>query len=337
MEGNSKIHWLPESLTINDIVQYWADRDRSYGTILVRQIQDACKKGELPCDGDPIQRKYVTCHYSEFMRRQYTNTHLTPGTGLDVKIKRADFKQWLVKIEAWPLPDAVPLSVWFKNDTSDEAKQSKQQIEAKLSETEPALKGAAQCNHGDGVSQFSFYKSGDYWIIGKVGQERHLKSIKGYGYIAFLLQHPNQPISSIDIYHHFKTNVTGKHLYDANMSIDSGIYRDTAPDGKAITEIEGRLKNVNEALSGEYNFTPEKRRELLEEQTKLQAYLGRTPRTGRSETARKAILRAIETAKIRILAECPDLEPYLTIQTGTECKYLPPADLKFEWITDPSA
>lgn len=187
----------------------------------------------------------------------------------------------------------------------------------------------------NGIIRLSFYKAGDYWMIGEAGREKPFKNLKGFEFIALLLQHPNQRISCIDLYHNLTTPGASTRQYDENMSIDSGVYRDTRPDASAIRDAERRLGEIEKALAGEYDFSESDRQKLVEEQKKLQTYLGRTPRTGRTETARKSAQKGIGAALKYILAECPELESYLQIKTGTNCAYTPPADLPIEWITDP--
>jgi len=48
--------------------------------------------------------------------------------------------------------------------------------------------------------KISFYKSGDYWVIGKKGKELHFKSLKGLEYIHFLIRNSNKNLSAPEVY-----------------------------------------------------------------------------------------------------------------------------------------
>jgi hypothetical protein len=119
-KGSShQVGWLPERLTIREIARYWAPDDRDYRSTLVREIQEACIRGELLCEGDPNPRSIETYYYHQWMERSYTNTRRL--SGLDATIDRDDFGEWLQEKGAWPLPQEIPLSVWFKTDKDHNA------------------------------------------------------------------------------------------------------------------------------------------------------------------------------------------------------------------------
>lgn len=342
--------WLPDKLTIRDIVRYWAGNNRNYADTLIGDIQDACKKGELPCEGDPTPGRRPVYAWNWVLEKSYIQHYLYTD-GLDAKIRKDDFKQWLIKCGAWPLPLETELAVWLKGDSEldrplcqEEVRTQYDDLNGKdrietipdLQENRLVLIAKEHPQHHKGTLRLKFYRSGDYWTIGKVDRERSFRELKGFGYIAQLIECPRQPISSMDLHQHFGVPGTSKQQYDEAMSIDSGIHRDARPDTAAIRQIEKKLKAIEKALTGDYSFTNSERQKFIVEQKELRSYLRRTHRSGRIETARKGVKKAITTAMKKILTECPELEPYLRIETGTNCTYIPPDDVLVEWITNPT-
>jgi hypothetical protein len=111
-----KPHWLPDKLTIEDIVSYWSEKDIRQARILLEEIRQDCIDGRLPCQGDPKPSQRKLLKYSPFMRRHFEET--INKNGLDAKIHRKDFEIWLREKGAWPLPKDIPLSSWY--DTPDD-------------------------------------------------------------------------------------------------------------------------------------------------------------------------------------------------------------------------
>ena len=341
--------WLPDELTIRDIVRYWAGNDRIYADTLTGDIRDACKKGELPCEGDPIPGRRPVYAWNWVLKKSYIQRYLYTD-GLDAKIKKNDFKQWLIKVEAWPLSLETELAVWFRGNSKLDRPLRQDEVTSRyddlngdgpieaipdLKENRLVLVANDSPQHYKETLRLKFYRSGDYWTIGKEDRERSFRELKGFGYIAQLLECPRQPISSMDLHQHFGAPGISKEQYDEDMSIDSGIYRDTRPDNSAIMQIERKLREIEKALTGDYNFTDNERQKFIEEEKELRSYLRRTHRSGRTETARKGVKKAITTAMKQVLTECPELKPYLRIETGTNCTYIPPDDTLVEWITNP--
>jgi hypothetical protein len=106
-----KPHWLPEKLSIQDIVRYWSPTDGRQARIFSEEIQRDCIDGQLKCEGDPTPRTYRVSRYSDWMRRHWEDT--IHKSGLDAKIQKDDFCLWLKQKGAWPLPESIPLSAWY--------------------------------------------------------------------------------------------------------------------------------------------------------------------------------------------------------------------------------
>lgn len=124
MEANwNNLSWLPEELMLNDILKLWTREDAKLASLYMEPIQEACINGELPCEGDPRPKWDInitadfwppTSDICEIEARK--KAIFLFRSGLGVKIKRDDFKGWLIKQRAWPLPPEIPLSAWFKGE-----------------------------------------------------------------------------------------------------------------------------------------------------------------------------------------------------------------------------
>jgi hypothetical protein len=56
-------------------------------------------------------------------------------------------------------------------------------------------------NEIDCPPQFSFFRRGDMWEIGKCGEEVSIKNIKGMVYIHYLIENCGKRVSSLPLYH----------------------------------------------------------------------------------------------------------------------------------------
>ena len=150
--------------------------------------------GELPCEGDPIERTYTEYEYNPYTRRDDPVTRHTPGTGTDVKVKKEDFEEWLKGCGSWPLPPGVPLAAWY--DTGDQverintspADRSEHERHAELVPDVPAFNSAQE----NPLEKIIYYKDGDIWVIGTPGNEFQFKDSKGLSRIHKLLNAPNE-------------------------------------------------------------------------------------------------------------------------------------------------
>ena len=62
--------------------------------------------------------------------------------------------------------------------------------------------------------KYVFRKIGDYWEVSFEDEKPHLKHLNGCTYIAWLLQHPNEPVSAVELYHEVNKPVMPKRVPD---------------------------------------------------------------------------------------------------------------------------
>jgi hypothetical protein len=177
----------------------------------------------------------------------------------------------------------------------------------------------------------NFYRKSDYWIVGKKGEEAHLKNLKGYAFIRLLIEHPNQKISSYVAYHGKEPEL--KSLWTKKQQIF---------DQKTIQQVKVAKEELEEKLALENN--PLEKLEIKEEIERYDDFLKDEGRPFERETdrARVNVTLAINSALKKIHEEIPLLRTYLckgekgTIKTGHVCRYEPNDQYPVQWLLYPS-
>lgn len=204
-------------------------------------------------------------------------------------------------------------------------------------------------------TQLSFYRHGDFWKLGKEGQEVPLGHLKGLESIHFLLENPNKEIASSVVYHcgsqPSEEDTMPKHLAreadkvwrdrpqlseEDNLSVRSAEENYVVIDKKArlelmskLNELKARKAEIEENPTGDPLGDLETKDAISEKISQIEKVISEA-RGGRfytaSENARKNVQKNIRYALERIKDECLDLEPFLnktTIRTGNKCCYSP--------------
>jgi len=85
----------------------------------------------------------------------------------------------------------------------------------------------------------NFYRNGDFWIIGQPGKEKQFKNLNGFKYIMYLLQHPEEPVSCILLYH---DSEAGERCPPERNRGTHSTGRDLHRDNKLTERLVARLR-----------------------------------------------------------------------------------------------
>ena len=161
------------------------------------------------------------------------------------------------------------------------------------------------------IPVISFYKKDDSWQIGKEGNEAHLKPLKGYELIQFLIRKENESFDPITLY--YKGDVS-----EELKSLISGTSSQKKYNKKLLTQVKKEIEVLTEKLNESLDI--EKGEEIQEKIKKGEKYLKewnhRFPKFDKAKrNVRELIKRAIE--KLHEDAEkksaLSPLKKYLTI------------------------
>jgi uncharacterized LabA/DUF88 family protein len=208
---------------------------------------------------------------------------------------------------------------------------------------EDVLDGRAQTVEVN-VPIYSFYRKGEYWVIGAKGEEAHLRGTKGLAIIHYLLRYPNHSLPVLTLYHQgevqsLNSPEPGDHVpNDANSDnlnfLPKQAYERLSDwRSKIETQIEA-LKEELEKLSdaGKTVEAMMIRDEIRELKTDLNAK--GSIKTNGSDSIRTNVRKHIKTGWNKIHAEVPYLKRYLdehTLKTGWDCVYRPLIEDPVEW------
>lgn len=219
---------------------------------------------------------------------------------------------------------------------------------------------------------FSFYKKGDYWLVGEVEHEVIIKHSNGLSYIHFLLDNPNEEHPVEIVYSLGKDPKIDVASQPPNSEVE---YVDDAMreilDDTTENEIRAAIKNLEEKREDLYSehekeFDYEDNKELTERQAPQDKYLVekeklesqllilrnylREGRLGKDkhkfkdktlESVRTTVYTSIKSAIKIIHKELPILEDFIklkyTIITGGKIKYQPKNNKPVEWVLYPPA
>jgi hypothetical protein len=142
----------------------------------------------------------------------------------------------------------------------------------------------------DSVPVISFYKKDDYWQIGKEGNEAHLKSLKGYELIQFLIRNESESFDPITLYNlgvdpvdledsDDQSPPSGTNLKScghgfSNLELKGlkrGMSNQRTYDRKTFAQVKKKLEEYNEELKETSDI--EKMEEIQEKIKKGEKYL----------------------------------------------------------------
>ncbi|MGE0683552.1 MAG: hypothetical protein AB7P69_21960, partial [Candidatus Binatia bacterium] len=194
----------------------------------------------------------------------------------------------------------------------------------------------------------SFRREGDYWTISYKETSFRLRHIRGLGYIAHLLQHPNVEFLVLDLIAcvhktaSLSVSLQGVAFDAPGAHVSPLDGADALLDTQARETYRQRLVELREELEDSHSFNDLGRADKVQREmdfisTELTRGfgLGGRPRNASSsaERARVNVAKGIKTALIKIAEHSPFLEHYLrtSIKTGLFCSYTPPPFNSISW------
>jgi hypothetical protein len=201
--------------------------------------------------------------------------------------------------------DRAPAAV----DTA-ENKTPQPQVESPKEKLIQAQTPTPEKQADDSIPVISFYKKGDFWQIGKEGNEAYLKHLKGYELIQFLIRNENVSYDPMTLYHLGAVPEELKHLVSSSQA---------KYNKKTFAQVKEEIEKLAEKLEGTSDIV--EKEEIQEKIEKGEKYLNSSrylfsisDRCRRN--ARELIKRAIE--KLHKEAEkesaLSPLKKYLTIK-----------------------
>jgi hypothetical protein len=190
-----------------------------------------------------------------------------------------------------------------------------------------ALRGHLKMARESGAE---FRRKGAVWTIAYGDERFSLRDRVGLLYISYLLAHPGEPIPSLT-------------LAAQNGEAELRLIRLHQPvlDSQARDEYSARLREIDLQLKASLNDGDSEQRaslveqkEILQDQLRTTARLGRRPRTfpDNQERARVSVTKAIHAAVAEIGTYNADLACFLrlSIKTGASCTYRPAEEMKWK-------
>jgi hypothetical protein len=186
-----------------------------------------------------------------------------------------------------------------------------------------------------------FYKVGDFWKIGKLGQEKLIKHMEGIACIHYLLKNPDKDIPSLEVYHHgIMPSFPNDSYNNEPFLID---YQKTKTKKLAHDEskssLKERLEELNELYEKVKENDPLKAIEIKEEMSYISSQIKISIRDISPEKYK--IGRNVQKNIKRAMGQIYKIDQYLikflnksTIKTGGFCKYSPLLGDSPHWILD---
>jgi tetratricopeptide (TPR) repeat protein len=181
-------------------------------------------------------------------------------------------------------------------------------------------------------------QAGNVWMVRYGSKQTPVRNMRGMGYIAELLRHPNRDVLAIDLIQVLNAEVATTFI-PAQRGISRrtqgrrGHFTEDVIDAKARRDYKRQLDALEHELStAEVEGDPERVLELREEIEQLERELsrstglrGRARQSSDVERARISVTRAIHLALGRIAESAPEAGATLAlcIRTGTWCCYSP--------------
>jgi DNA-binding NtrC family response regulator len=195
--------------------------------------------------------------------------------------------------------------------------------------------------------EICFYESGNFWEVGPTGKTVPMKTLRGYGYIHFLLQRPNHFFHPVEVYKMSESEEASGSYLSEILSISGTTIQTSAfdkhstyekIDSKTRKSIETVIEELKEQLSANSHISIVEADEIKEKIRKYESLLRRKverdPHSSH-ERARTNVTRAITRALAEISKQAPDLKQHLnnsTIKTGDKIGYHPIAGNEPTWI-----
>jgi tetratricopeptide (TPR) repeat protein len=200
-----------------------------------------------------------------------------------------------------------------------------------------------------------FRKEGDYWRVGYDGTPIRLKNIRGFGYIAHLLRHPDTEFHVLDLYGGIASKREDEIAHTLNGSLrhdedleKAGMHIDGLGDAGQMLDQQAklayrrRLVELREELAEAKQLGKVERAEQAEQDIDaLSRELSRAVGLGgrdraaasASERARQSVTKSIKSALDRIAQADVTLGDLLSrsVKTGTFCSYRPGRDFSIAW------
>jgi hypothetical protein len=143
----------------------------------------------------------------------------------------------------------------------------------------------ADSNFRSDTKIISFFKSGDFWLIGEKGKEIPFKDSKGFEYIHFLIRNRNKSFHSLEVY----------HLGNVPSAIQGQITESSLQANKLFDDVYENAKGkLEETLESETN--PEALLKIKEDIELLKEYQnqGKYSFTKDSDKCRQNIYKSIK-------------------------------------------
>ena len=186
-----------------------------------------------------------------------------------------------------------------------------------------------------------FARDGDLWVAEWSGQPVHLRPMKGFEAVRYLLSRPGDAVPIVELGQIMDLAV------GAEFPLESATRGDAGPmlDAGAKQEYRARLRELHSELDEAREFNDLGRiEELFRELEYLEGELRRAVGLGgrdrrvssASERARIRVTNAIRAAIARIEQYRPGLGAHLraSIKTGTVCSYRPDPGVAITWRLD---
>jgi hypothetical protein len=191
----------------------------------------------------------------------------------------------------------------------------------------------------DGASaRNTLRRDGDFWTVGYAGRSLQMKDGRGLHYLRTLLGTPGREFHVLQLSASM-TPPGASASRPAELVVGApGMVLDDGPDQRALRDYRARLDELRGELDqaealGDLGRAQGLRNELETLMVGLSDQLGAPRQRGPSETARKAVTKALRTQIGKILEEHPALGRHLrdTVRLGTVCVYAPP--VRVDWET----
>jgi len=186
-----------------------------------------------------------------------------------------------------------------------------------------------------------FRNEGEYWNLTFFEKTIHMERARGLDYLSYLLQHPNQEVTSIDLRFAFQSGTGMKlgftetgPLLDEGMSVSDFGDAGEILDRQANDEYKKAIRDLQEELDEAERFNnPEQATQLREHIQMIEAQLSNAHGLGGRnrkaadvpDRARKAVSSAVSRSLSKIQNAHPSLGLHLknSIKMGRICSYNP--------------
>jgi len=201
----------------------------------------------------------------------------------------------------------------------------------------------------------AFYKSGDFWNISYQGNALPpMRDLKGFHYLEYLLNHPNNQILTIHLYvaingadppefEKYQKKDKGENEDHKNRIMQEGLSYENAyiyeeKNLRQINDYKKQYQELMEKKEGAEDFHNSEQLDNIKEQlTFIAVELAKLTHTyiksSHSENCRRSISKAIKRAYNKISPHNADLESYLlrSVIMGSHFCYTPDPSRSIRW------